>query len=55
MMNGVPEVIVDKDFVIIDGQTVTRKSSISPSQWLDFWIDRTDTEEENKWPYLSPV
>jgi len=30
-------IIIDPDRVMIEGQAVIRPSSISPSEWLEFW------------------
>jgi|KBSSwiStaDraftv2_1062776.scaffolds.fasta_scaffold07344_9 ribosome modulation factor len=30
---------VNTNSVMIEGQTITRPTSVSPSQWLDFWDD----------------
>ena len=38
-----PDIIVDRDYVRIEGVIVQRPSRISPSQWLDFWRGATDS------------
>jgi hypothetical protein len=35
------EIIVAKDHVIICGQVVMRPGSVSPSQWMRFWMARS--------------
>ena len=33
----IPQIIVDRNYVVIQGVKVERQSSISPMQWLEFW------------------
>jgi hypothetical protein len=45
-MPGIPEIIIDRNHVIICNQVVVRPSTIAPSQWIQFW--ETATRKENR-------
>lgn len=44
---GVPEVLVYADRVVVCGTTVPRPQEIAPSQWLRYWERATDVTYSN--------
>lgn len=41
------EIIIDRDYVIIEGEMVRRPQRIAPSAWLEFWEKAIDKEKES--------